>query len=459
MNFLITLVICIGLFMNGCLGGHSKEEWKSRTIYQLLIDRFAKNNGGTSPCYNFSAYCGGGFVGLKNNLDYIEEMGFDAIWISPVISNTYPGYHGYHANNFYTINSHFGTEQELHDLINECHSRNIWVMLDVVANHVGPVGYDFSQITPFDRTEHYHRSCRIDYNNQTSIEYCRLADLPDLDDDGNSWVRSTLMAWVRDIVANFHFDGIRIDTVKHMNHGFWKDFTASAAVYSVGECLNDDIGYVFGYLDGMDGMLNYPLRSKFYSPFKNGSFKGLGYGIQDLLNYPGSEALDYSGNFVDNHDKRRFLFDDENGENRFMGALAFTLMFKGIPIVYYGSEQGFAGGEDPDNRETLWTDMNPTHPIYQFLKTVISTRKKYEIWNKDYKDIWREDNSFVFSRGEVVCIFTNGDKQQEMEYPGVPYSDGQRICNVFDGGDCITVSGGKIRVSLPPDSTKIYVPA
>jgi alpha-amylase len=282
--------------------------------------------------------------------------------------------------------------------------------------------------------------------------------LPDLNDDGNSWVRSELISWVRWIIQEYDFDGIRIDTIPHMGHGFWKDFTASAAVYSVGECLNSDAGYVFGYLDGMDGMLNYPLRSKFYGPFKNGSFKGLGYGIQELLNYPGSEAIDSSGSFVDNHDNPRFLYNDGNWD-RFMGALAFTLMFKGIPIVYYGSEQGYGGGADPDNREPLWTNMDRTTSIYQFIKTVISTRKKYQIWNKDYKDIWRADNSFVFSRGEVLCIFTNGNKQQEMSYPGVPYSDGQRLCNIFDGGDCVTVSGGKISVSLPPDCTKIFVPA
>lgn len=76
-------------------------------------------------------------------------MGFDAIWISPVIDNVdYPeigmdGYHGYWAGNWEKINHHFGSEQDLKDMVKACHDRGIWVMVDVVANHVGPVGTDY----------------------------------------------------------------------------------------------------------------------------------------------------------------------------------------------------------------------------------------------------------------------------------------------------------------------------
>lgn len=76
-------------------------------------------------------------------LDYIKDLGFDAIWISPVVENMEGSYHGYHAKNFYKINSHFGTEEDLHNLINKCHENKMAVMLDVVANHVGLVGVDY----------------------------------------------------------------------------------------------------------------------------------------------------------------------------------------------------------------------------------------------------------------------------------------------------------------------------
>lgn len=121
----------------------TKDQWKQRTVYQLLTDRFATTNGGGS-CSNLSDYCGGTFKGVENHLDYISGMGFDAIWISPVVENYDKGYHGYWATNWEKINSHFGTEDELKSLVQAAHDKGIWVMVDVVANHVGPVGDDFS---------------------------------------------------------------------------------------------------------------------------------------------------------------------------------------------------------------------------------------------------------------------------------------------------------------------------
>jgi alpha-amylase len=88
-------------------------------------------------------------------------MGFDAIWISPIPKN-YPGsYHGYHAVNFSDYNENFGSIKDLKNLVDVCHSRGIWIMLDIVGNHAGPVGMDFSQIYPFNKEEHYHTYCEI----------------------------------------------------------------------------------------------------------------------------------------------------------------------------------------------------------------------------------------------------------------------------------------------------------
>lgn len=125
-------------------------QWKQRSVYQILTDRFAHDNGSTSACTNLSVYCGGNYKGATAKLDYIAGMGFDAVWISPIVTNYPNGYHGYWATNWNTYNSNFGTEQDLIDFVNAAHARGIWVMVDVVANHVGPVGMDFSQITPFN---------------------------------------------------------------------------------------------------------------------------------------------------------------------------------------------------------------------------------------------------------------------------------------------------------------------
>ena len=130
------------LLASAAIAGNTAE-WKQRSVYQVLTDRFQKNSAGGGACTNLSQYCGGTFNGLANGLDYIKGMGFDAIWISPVIDNMEPGYHGYWGRNWEQINAHFGTADELKSLVQKAHDKGIWVMVDVVANHVAPIGSDF----------------------------------------------------------------------------------------------------------------------------------------------------------------------------------------------------------------------------------------------------------------------------------------------------------------------------
>ena len=83
-------------------------------------------------------------------------------------------------------------------------------MVDVVANHMGPVR-DFSDVVPFDKPEYYHPYCDIDFNNQTSIENCWLSTLSDLD-QRNEFVNDYLKKWIKDLVDTYDIDGFRVDT-------------------------------------------------------------------------------------------------------------------------------------------------------------------------------------------------------------------------------------------------------
>jgi alpha-amylase len=240
------------------------EEWKSRSVYQIITDRFAKTDGDSTPCDDFGNYCGGTFKGILNNLDYIQGMGFDAIWISPIVANTPGGYHGYWTSNLYEINENFGTPEELIELIQTCHARDIWVMVDVVANHMGYVeNEDFSSIVPFSDISYYntYKHCdEIDFAHQPSVESCWLNGLPDLNQN-NRFVRDTLLSWATDFVQAYDIDALRIDTVPHVSKDFWQDFSKAAGVYTIGEVLNFDLPYLASYQGSMDAVLNYALYS------------------------------------------------------------------------------------------------------------------------------------------------------------------------------------------------------
>ena len=95
-------------------------------------------------------------------------MGFDAIWISPIVKNWPGSYHGYHCIDLYSLNENFGSEEDLKSLIKAAHDRGIWVMVDIVANHMAPT-QDFSGINPFNSPDHYHNYCDINWDDQNSI--------------------------------------------------------------------------------------------------------------------------------------------------------------------------------------------------------------------------------------------------------------------------------------------------
>ena len=433
------------------------DEWKSRTIYQVLTDRFAKGNGDASPCGNLSGYCGGNYRGLINNLDYIANLGFDAIWISPIVDNVDGGYHGYWARNWYDVNGNFGSKQDLKDFVKACHDRGIWVMVDIVVNHVGPVGDNYSSIYPFNSPDHYHSYCIIDSgdfdgHNQWKVENCRLAGLPDLN-QSNAWVRKELLDWVAYIRDEYSIDGFRLDTACEVEKSFWDELSARAGTYIVGEVFSGNVGYVADYQNHLPGLLNYPMYFTLKSVFKDSnSMYEIKNRIQnDLSQFRDIDAL---GMFVDNHDNARFLNNDGR-HNRFKSALVFSFFFRGISIVYYGSEQGFGGGNDPNNREQLWTNLDQGSEMYKFVQAGVQARKRTQVWSHPQEEKWVDDNFYAFQRGSLFIATTNRDDQQTRSIP-VTWSEGTKLCNIFNNSDCLNVSGGRLNVTLVNAEPKVY---
>ena len=444
-----TLTFFLILILSVYISPKTKGEWLSRSIYQILTDRFARTSD-TGTC-NLSKYCGGNYQGAINKLDYIKGMGFDAIWISPIVENTENNYHGYGLTNLYKLNPYFGTESDFREFITACHNKDIWVMVDVVANHVGPVGTDYSRITPFNSAEHYHDYCDItDWSNQWEVENCRLSGLPDLKQE-NTWVAQTLLDWVKDIITKYDIEGIRIDTIVEVPKTFWDSFREAAGVFQIGEAFNGDIDYVADYQNHLDSVFNYPLYFTIETSFC-GSFRNLeGYWFNSRPKYPSPK---YTGVFVDNHDNPRFL-NKCNDIGKFTNAVVFSLLWEGVPVFYYGGEQYYSGGADPNNREPLWDNYNTGTELYRILGITNSLRKSKSIWNKEIVQRYADDNFYAFTRGDILACFSNSkDFSRTITYHS--FSDGDKLCNVLYDNDCVTVSGGSIDIYMG-DYPKVYV--
>ena len=342
---------------------------------------------------------------MINKLDYIQGMGFDAIWISPIVDNIDGGYHGYWARNWENVNTNFGSADDLKALVNAAHSKGIWVMVDVVANHCGPVGNDFSQLYPFNQSSHYHSNCDINWSDQNSVENCRLAGLPDLN-QSNSFVRQYLKDWVAGIVEEYGFDGIRIDTIPEVPKDFWSEYGQASGVFQMGECFNGDPAYVGPYQNSLTALFNYPMFYTISDVF--GAHKSM-YNIRTRYNDEAShfKDIDALGVFVDNHDNARFLSRYGGNKLGLKQATVFALTSRGIPFTYYGTEPYYAGGNDPKNRESLWQDMNTGSDLYKMIATVNAQRKASAIWNNAYVERYVDDSFFAFSRGKFLVALTN----------------------------------------------------
>ncbi|UNI22321.1 Alpha-amylase [Purpureocillium takamizusanense] len=389
--------------------------WKARNIYFALTDRIARSgsDSGGGSCGDLGNYCGGTFQGLQSKLDYIKGLGFDAIWITPVVANSDGGYHGYWARDLYTVNPKYGSADDLKSLVNAAHGKGMYVMVDVVANHMGKANLADNKPTPLDQASSYHPDCVIDYSNQTSIENCRIGGLPDVDTQDPA-IRKLYQSWVRWLISEFGFDGVRIDTVRHVEKDFWPDFASAAGVYTIGEVFDGNPDFLAGYAGLMSGLLNYAI----YYPLNNfyqqkGSSQAL-VEMHDTVSrkFPDPAAL---GTFVDNHDNPRWL-NQKNDPVLLRNALTYVLLARGVPILYYGTEQGFAGGADPANREDLWRSGFPTDgDMYKFVATVAGVRKNAGgLPENDHVHLFVADTAYAWSRagGKIVVLTSNGGKSQ-----------------------------------------------
>jgi alpha-amylase len=126
-------IAALSLLLCESTNAASNADWRSRSIYQVLTDRFARTDGSTSATCDTSAgaYCGGSWQGIINKLDYIQGMGFDAVWISPITQQIEDqtaygyAYHGYWQQDLYAVNPHFGTQSDLQSLAQHLHARGM----------------------------------------------------------------------------------------------------------------------------------------------------------------------------------------------------------------------------------------------------------------------------------------------------------------------------------------------
>jgi len=390
------------------------REWREEFIYFLLVDRFHDSNKrhtvefderhyGFGDSGQLTKQCGGTIRGINNHLDYIKNLGCTAIWLSPVFKNNPEAYHGYAIENYLEIDERFGTKSDLEDLIQQAHTLEIRVFLDIVLHHGGdnwnyPDGKDYNYYEgmefPFGNWRYenmpepvelrnpalYGRKGQIrnfdEYPETREGDFFHLKAFKNDESREAIYVQKILTAihcyWIREL----DIDGFRLDAVKHMGEKAISRFCSYVREYAYS--LGKRNFFLFGELVGADAMANHYIGPKTLAD----SDQNIYYGLNSVLDFqlyfvlagvikgkdsPGKlieryeilqknaltrgESGEFLVTFLDNHDqvgqelKHRFGYDTEPAQ--IIAGLAFLLCALGTPCIYYGTEQGLEGcGKD-----------------------------------------------------------------------------------------------------------------
>lgn len=359
-------------------------------------------------------------------------------------------------------------------------------MVDVVANHFAwtgiPNATDYKTYIPFNDEKYFHPLSKPDYGppqNQTSVEIGWLVSdptpvtLPDLNTTRQD-VRDMYSTWISELVANYSIDGLRVDTVKHVEKDFWPGFNKAAGVFCIGEVFETvNVTYLCEYQKYMDGLLNYAPYNEIQTAFHNssGSMTALATRIQAVQ----AQCKDPTvlGSFMENHDNPRF----PNATTDIVlaaNAISFTMLTDGIPIIYYGQEQHDMGGQDPQNRVALWSySYNQDTTLYKLITKLNAVRTNAISVNEAYSSslsqvIYTDPNTLALRKGPagsaIVGVFSNlgstnaTDYTLEINGAYTGYTAGSSVTEVLTCTKVTVSSSGGISVPMSGGQPKVFYP-
>lgn len=508
----------------------SAPDWRDITIYHVMTDRFFNGNPandtanprGTVDYDNFDALHGGDFAGVQQKLDYIQLLGAKAILISPVLHNTWGAYQGYGVGDFNQIDPHWGSLADLRALVDAAHARGLYVLFDMVCNHMADLidstdagfpAYRFSpeytprwkpevgtvrHVAPFDTFDKFYMHGTIgNWDDDTEVV---LGDYPGLDSlrTENATVRQDLITIYKALIAATDCDGFRADTARHIEMGFWHTFLP--AIYSATSAMGKtnflviaeategaetDLG-PYTQSNRFNSAINFPFNGTVNAVFRDQSDTGrlTHHTLAAQLTNYAARARYQLVNFLDSHDEIRYAAQLSNNVARLKVALTYLHTTLHVPYVYYGTEQGFDGGDDPYNREdmfdgefeygpSLGDNFNPTHELYRHIRALNLLRAALPALRRGgYIERWSTWSNagpggaglYVFSRTngteEVVIAFNTTNAVKSASNIPVGYAAGTQLVNLLDTADMITVAAGQqISVTLGAHTSKIYYPA
>ena len=456
-------------------------DWDEAVVYFMMTDRFfdgneSNNTASGADTYgdNPGLYHGGDFAGVTTKLDYLQNLGVNTIWITPIVENikgvavTDEGskdvpynaaYHGYWASDFTKLNPTLGTTEEFETMISEAHKRGMRIMVDIVVNHAG-----------YGTESTFADMLRDKSVSEGDIKSWQ-SGLPDFATE-NADVRAKLVEWQTAWMKDYGVDYFRVDTVKHVDSTTWaalKNSTTEVnpAFKMIGEY------YGAGYASNgstlgsgqMDADLDFDFNDQATS-FVSGNISS----VEKFLSARNSALNNtyMTGQFLSSHDEDGFKaalmkgkgYTKDEATSAALVAATLQLTAKGIPVIYYGEEVGLSGLNNypyQTNRYdmdfNLATDDNVT---YQHYKNLLRIRNAYtDVFARGSRTVVAgsdEECYDVVSRsygGTTLYVGMNiKDTVKEVKVP-VSLAAGTEVKDLYSGATYTVGSDKTVTVTIP----------
>ncbi len=456
-------------------------DWDEAVVYFMMTDRFFdgnESNNKASGAYTFGdnpgLYHGGDFAGVTAKLDYLQDLGVNTIWLTPIVKNIQgvavtdegkddvpynAAYHGYWASDFTKLNPTLGTTEEFKTMISEAHKRGMRIMVDIVVNHAG-----------YGTESTFAGMLRDKSISEGDIKSWQ-SNMPDFATE-NADVRAKLVEWQTSWMKDYGVDYFRVDTVKHVDSTTWAALKNSTTVVKPSFKM---IGEYFGagYASNgstlgtgqMDADLDFDFNDQATS-FVSGNISS----VEKFLSARNSALNNtyMTGQFLSSHDEDGFKaalmkgkgYTEDQATSAALVAATLQLTAKGIPVIYYGEEVGLSGLNNypyQTNRYdmdfSLATKDNVT---YQHYKNLLRIRNAYtDVFARGSRTVVAgsdEECYDVVSRsygGTTLYVGMNiKDTVKEVKVP-VSLAAGTEVKDLYSGATYTVGSDKTVTVTIP----------
>ncbi|MEL6787864.1 MAG: glycoside hydrolase family 13 protein [Cyanobacteria bacterium J06607_15] len=476
-------------------------DWvKNAVFYQIFPDRFARSEStvkgqwqaakyeGWDATPTYQGYKGGNLWGVIDKLDYIQDLGANAIYFTPIFQSA--SNHRYHTHDYYQVDPMLGGNVAFEALIKAAHERDLKVVLDGVFNHASRGFFFFNDILENGPNSPWLDWFKVQgwplsaYDGSKPANYEGwIGDraLPEFNHD-NPQVKEYIMQ-VAEYWLHQGIDGWRLDVPNEVDTpGFWQEFrdrvkAVNPDAYIVGEIWGD----ASHWLDGtqFDGVMNYRFTEAAIA-FAGGENYIPEFCQGELRPYPPISAAEYAIridallklydweiqqaqlNLLDSHDTPRMLTTVGEDQDSFMLASVLMMTFPGAPSIFYGDEVGLPGGKDPDCRRVFPEAEQWDVEILKNYKQLIALRHQYAaLRTGTYKTLFADHDLYVFARildREEVIVAVNTSKEQVEPVFGVTELKTEPQKVIYGAGRLnwqTTAEGSKLELIVPGRSSII----